>query len=98
MSKFEDVRIVTFKEDYGVPMTDKDGKVVMQDGKPLMHIYYKKSTGKNDCHAMHFKLVEKLKDKGAKIEVEKFDRKGFVSREKEKLIKRDKSAISVERR
>lgn len=98
MSKYEDTRIVTFKEDYGVQKTDKDGKGVVQDGKPVMQIYYKKSTGPKDKHAIHKNVVKKLEEKGAKMDVQEFDRKGFVAREKEKRIKANKAQISVERR
>lgn len=80
MSKYEDVRIVTFKEDYSA-------------GNPP-RVYYKKDSK----HAIHFKVVEKLQEKGAKMKVEHFDRKAYVAKEKDKFIKRDKAAISVERR
>jgi hypothetical protein len=94
MSKYEDTRIVTFKEDYGVPKVDKDGKPVLIDGKPTLRIYYKKDSQ----HAIHYKVVGKLEERGAKLKVERFDRKAYVEREKEKLLKRDKSSISMERR
>jgi hypothetical protein len=94
MSKYEDTRIVTFKEDYGVQKTDKNGVPIVIDGKPLMDIYYKKGSK----HAIHFKVVEKLKTNGAKMEVEKFDRKAYIEREKAKVLERDKSSISMERR
>lgn len=90
MSKFEDVRIVTFKEDYSVPKVDKNGDPV----KDQVINYYKKGSK----HAIHYKVVEKLKSKGAKMEVEEFDRKSYIKREKEKLLKRDKHSFSVERR
>lgn len=88
MSKYEDTRIVTFKEDYGVDKTDKEGKPT-----GLKDIYYKKGSK----HAIHFKVVEKLEKKGAKMDVEEFDRKGYVKREKEKRLKRQDS-ITLERR
>lgn len=94
MSKYEDTRIVTFKEDYGVNKLDKNGEHIIVDGKPSKIIYYYKGT----THAIHFKVVDKLKKNGAKIDVELFDRKAYVAREKEKLLKRDKSSISIERR
>lgn len=95
MSKYEDTRIVTFKEDYGVAKTDKDGKQLKDaDGKPQIHVYYKKDS----VHAIHYKVVEKIKANGAKMDVKEFDRKGFVAREKEKRIKANKAQISVERR
>jgi hypothetical protein len=98
MSKYEDVRIVTFKEDYSVPKLDGEGKQIVIDGKPQVHVYYKKSTGPNDKHAMHKNVVKKLEDSGAKMSVETFDRKAYVVKEKAKLLKRDKSSFSVERR
>lgn len=98
MSKYEDTRIVTFKEDYGVPKLDKDGKPVVVDGKPLMHIYYKKSTGPKDKHAIHKNVVKKLQEKGAKMEIETFDRKGYIRDQKDKKAKNEKSDLSIERR
>lgn len=94
MSKYEDTRIVTFKEDYAVPKVDKDERPIIIDGKPAMIVYYKKDSK----HAIHYKVVEKLLEKGAKMKVEEFDRKAYVKREKEKLLKRDKGQISIERR
>lgn len=88
MSKYEDTRIVTFKEDYGVDKTDKDGKPTGQ-----RDIYYKK----NSKHAIHYKVVAKLEKRGAKMDVEEFDRKGYVKREKEKRLKRQ-DPINIERR
>jgi hypothetical protein len=80
MSKFEDTRIVTFKEDYSA-------------GEPPQLFYKKGST-----HAIHWKVVKKLEDKGAKMKVEEFDHKAYIKREKEKLLKKDKGSVSVERR
>ena len=94
MSKFEDTRIVIFKEDYGVPKVDRDGKPIVIDGKAEKIIYYKKDS----VHAIHFNVVKKLEDNGAKIKVELFDRKGYIAKEKAKRQSRDKSAISIERR
>lgn len=89
MSKFEDVRIVTFKEDYAVPRLDKDGNPTDQK-----IVYYKKDS----VHAMHYSVAEKLQKKGVKMTVEKFDRDAYVKREKEKRLKKDKPNFSVERR
>lgn len=94
MSKYEDTRIVTFKEDYSVPKVDEKGTPIVFDGKQQVTVYYKKGSK----HAIHYKVVEKLQERGAKMQVEHFDRKGYVAREKEKLLKRDKASISVERR
>lgn len=84
MSKYEDTRIVTFKEDYSV--TNTETKEV--------RVYYKKGSK----HAIHWKVVEKLKEKGAKMDVTKFDRKAYVEREKEKVQKKKDHMITVERR
>lgn len=95
MSKYEDTRIVTFKEDYSVVKTDKNGEPIMgADGKPQRQVYYKKGSE----HAIHYKVVEKLKANGAKMDVELFDRKAYIKREKEKLLTREKTNISIERR
>lgn len=94
MSKYEDTRIVTFKEDYGVDKVDKDGKPVMINGAPAQVTYYKKGSK----HAIHYKVVDKLKARGAKMDFEHFDRKAFVKAEKEKFLKNNGSQISMERR
>lgn len=80
MSKFEDTRVVKFKEDYAV-------------GDPPQVMYKKNST-----HCIHWKVVKKMEERGAKITVESFDRKGYVAREKDKILKKDKASISIERR
>jgi len=100
MSKYDDVRIVTFKEDYGVQKTDKNGDPLVQDGKPVMQIYYKKSTGPRDKHAIHKNVVKKLEKNGAKMVVEQFDRKGYVKKAKEAFLERreSKGKITTERR
>lgn len=94
MSKYEDTRIVTFKEDYGVNKLDKNDQPILVDGKPVKIIYYKKDS----VHAIHFNVVAKLEKNGAKMKVEHFDRKGYVEREKAKRLQRDRSSISIERR
>lgn len=94
MSKYEDTRIVTFKEDYAVPAVDKNGEPIVTDGKPKVIVYYKKDSK----HAIHFKVVEKLEKKGAKMKIELFDRKEYVKNQKEKLLMKNKSSISIERR
>ncbi len=95
MSKYEDTRIVTFKEDYGVNKLDKNENPILVDGKPSKIIYYKKDS----VHAIHFKVVEKLEKNGAKMKVEHFDRKAYIAKEKAKREKRDDGAmIRVERR
>lgn len=90
MSKYEDTRIVTFKEDYSVPKVDKNGDVI----KDQRIIYYKK----NSKHAIHYKVVDKLESKGAKMDVELFDHKGWVKEQKKLRLQSDKHKISVERR
>lgn len=89
MSKYEDTRIVTFQEDYGVDKTDKDGKVIQ--GHKI--IYYKKGSK----HAIHYKVVEKLEKKGVKMDVDTFDRKGYIKKMKDKKLK-ESSNLSIERR
>ena len=89
MSKFEDTRIVTFKEDYAVPRVDKNG-----DPTDQKIVYYKKGSR----HAIHFKVVDKLKSKGAKMDIELFDRKGFLEKEKTKKLKSEKASFTIERR
>ena len=83
MSKYEDVRIVTFKEDYSVPKVDKNGEPI----KDQVIVYYKKGSK----HAIHYKVVDKLKQRGAKMEIEKFDRQGYVAREKQKRYDRQEA-------
>jgi hypothetical protein len=94
MSKYEDTRIVTFKEDYAVNKVDKDGKPIMVDGKNAKIVYYKKDSQ----HAIHFSVVAKLEKNGASMKVEKFDRKAYVTDQKEKLMKKQSGQVSVERR
>lgn len=52
--KLDNVRVVTFKEDY----TSKPGTTI-----------YKKGS----VHAIHQRLVAQLQEKGAKMEVKKYD-------------------------
>lgn len=52
--KLDNVRIVTFKEDY----TSKPGTII-----------YKKGS----VHAIHQRTVAQLQEKGAKMEVKKYD-------------------------
>lgn len=61
--KYENTRMVTFKEDYYVKT---------KDGRRLLH---RKSTGPTDRHAMHKGVVAILEKNGAKITVETLDYK-----------------------
>lgn len=77
--KFDDTRITTFKEDYN-PQRDalkkagKDG-----EGKVL----YKKG----HKYAIHYKVLERIKKRGAKFDAEKLDVKKAVEERKAKLKK-----------
>ena len=57
--KLDNVRIVTFKEDY-------NSKVGIAKGNDPIY-------RKGSKHAIHQRTVAQLKEKGAKMEVEKFD-------------------------
>lgn len=71
MSKYEDTRIVTFKEDFSRPKQSGGVKV-----------YYKKNT----THAFHKKIVKMLADQGAKMEVKELDLKKVYAERKKKLL------------
>lgn len=64
----ENVRIVTFNEDYYVKAKNKDGKRVM----------FHKGTTK----PMHQKVAENLVSRGAKVSVKPFDEKTALARAK----------------
>lgn len=91
MSKYEDTRIVTFKEDYARQMKGKDGQPLVSDGKPLMRVFYKK----NSQHAIHYKLVKKLEDQGAKMEVKELDLKKVREARKKRLGERKKKQVEL---
>jgi hypothetical protein len=80
MSKYEDARIVTFKEDYSRPT--KNGGT---------RVYYKK----NSTHAIHKNLVKLLEDKGAKMKVEELDMKKVYAERKKKLASNKKREVEL---
>ncbi len=92
MSKFDDTRIVTFKDDFSHGMRNKKGEPVLgQDGKQLRRVFYKK----HSTHAIHFKLVKKLADQGAKMEVRELDLKKVYKERREQLAAKRKKQIEV---
>jgi hypothetical protein len=95
MSKYEDTRIVTFKEDYARQAKDKKGQLITVDGraesKPLMRVFYKK----NSTHAIHYKLVDKLREQGAKMEVKELDLKKVRDQRKRKMGERKKKQVEL---
>lgn len=82
-NKFKNTRVVTFTEDY----FSGPQKQLIKDGVHPSPIYKKGST-----HAIHFKTVERLKDKGAKFSVKEFDHQAYVSRSKKQLALNKKQA------
>ena len=92
MSKYEDTRIVTFKEDYTRPKKDKEGKPVMgPDGKQMQRVFYKK----NSIHAIHKLLVEKLREQGAKMDVKELEIKKVHAERKKRLADRKKKQVEL---
>ena len=92
MSKYEDTRIVTFKEDYSHTMKNKSGEpVVGPDGKVMRRVFYKK----NSQHAIHYKLVAKLEKNGAKMEVKELDLKKVYEAKRKELAAKRKKQIEV---
>lgn len=82
MSKYEDTRIVTFKEDFARTIRNKAGQQILDgDGKPVKRVFYKK----NSQHAIHRKLVDKLEKQGAKMDVKELDLKKVYAERKKKL-------------
>ena len=71
--KYENTRIVTFKEDYYIK--SKDG------GREILH-------AKGSRHAMHKGIVKVLQDNGAKISVEQLDFKKVEAQKKDAFSKR----------
>lgn len=80
MSKYEDTRIVTFKEDYSRPT--KSGGI---------RVYYKK----NSTHAIHKALVELLEQRGAKMKVEELDMKKVYAERKKKMSENKKREVEL---
>lgn len=83
MSKYEDTRIVTFKEDFARTIRNKKGEQILdENGKPAKRVFYKK----NSQHAIHRKLVVKLEKQGAKMDVKELDLKKVYAERKKKLV------------
>lgn len=95
MSKYEDTRIVTFKEDFARQMKDKKGQLLTVNGKPegapMMRVFYKK----NSEHAIHYKLVDKLTLQGAKMDVKELDLKKVREARKKRLGERKKKQVEL---
>ena len=95
MSKYEDTRIVTFKEDYARQMKDKKGQLLTVNGKPdgppLMRVFYKK----NSQHAIHYKLVKGLEEKGAKMDVKELDLKKVREQRKKTLAEKKRKQVEL---
>lgn len=79
MSKYEDTRIVTFKEDYSIPT---------KSGEP--RVLYKK----NSVHAIHKTIVKRLEGK-AKITVETLDYKKVEEKRKSDMGKHRKRIVEM---
>jgi hypothetical protein len=64
MTKYKDTRIVTFKEDHTIKSKKLDAA-----GKPVLRVLY----AKNSTHAIHRSVVDQLKEKGAKMQIDGLD-------------------------
>ena len=92
MSKYEDTRIVTFKEDFAHNMRDKSGNPILgSDGKQMKRVFYKKAS----THAIHFKLVAKLEKQGAKMEIKELDLKKVYAERRKKLADKRKKQVEL---
>lgn len=92
MSKYEDTRIVTFKEDYSHTKKGKDGKpMIGPDGKVMMRVFYKKDS----THAIHRKLVDKLRGQGAKMDVKELDIKKVYTERKKVIAERRRKQVEL---
>lgn len=95
MSKYEDTRIVTFKEDYARQMKDKKGQLLTVTGKPegapMMRVFYKKGS----THAIHHKLVKKLEGQGAKMDVKELDLKKVREGRKKVIAERKRKQVEL---
>lgn len=76
MGKLDDTRIVVFKEDYKIKTRRTDEK-----GQPLLRSTYKKG----ERHAIHYKMADKLKERGARFEIETVNFQKLKAERKEKL-------------
>lgn len=70
-NKLKNTRVVTFKEDYH----SKPGALLNAD--PIYR--------KGESHAIHFKLVDKLRESGAKIDAKPFDEQASIAKRKKIL-------------
>lgn len=77
-NKLKNTRIVTFKEDY-----------FSKAGAGKEPIYKKGST-----HAIHHALVDKLKEKGAKMEIKEVNEQAYIKRAKDQMAKNRKLAAA----
>lgn len=80
MSKYEDTRIVTFKEDFAKKLDDG-----------TMRVFYKKGT----THAIHFKLVDNFEGRGAKMDVKKLDLEKVRAERKKQITAAKKRQIEA---
>lgn len=81
-NKFKNTREVTFKEDY----YSAPGKKALEKKEVAVPIYKKDSK-----HYIHYKTVEQLKEKGAKMTVKDFDHTAYVNRSKKQKAENEKS-------
>lgn len=82
-NKFKNTRVVIFEEDY-YSGAQKD---LLKKEKAVEPIYKKGSK-----HYIHFKTVEQLKEKGAKMKVKEFDYTAYVNKSKKQLAENKKAA------
>jgi hypothetical protein len=80
MSKYEDTRIVTFKEDFSKKL--ENGEV---------RVFYKKGT----THAIHHKLVTNFESRGAKMDVKKLDLEKVRAERKKALVAAQKRQVEA---
>ena len=82
--KYDDTRITVFKEDYNPQRkVDTSGKV-LNEGKVLY--------SKGQKYAIHYKVLESIKKRGAKFEAEKLDYKKAIDEKKAKMAQMKKAA------
>lgn len=90
MRKYDNTRIVVFKEDYN-PAKQTAQKAIAAGQKvknPDGRVLYKKG----ERAAIHHEVLDKIKDKGAKFEVVDFDFKGAEAKAREERKKAKKKA------
>lgn len=84
--KYENTRVVVFKEDYYVIAKGVDAA-----GKPNRKLLHKKGSR----HAMHKGIVAILEKNGAKIEVGQVDHKKLEEKAKKKMQDAKRKAVQV---